>query len=165
MRQKRARTGSHVKIIPPSFYKLTLEEGFYALSQIRYRVQTRLTIIDDPTVPTSIIAFEVEESLDDIIYCLAEGTLLFDVEADAKATYGKLVARGLGRDKDQWSDHYPIVATGAPTTRPADGYIFAKDPDPVAWGVGRFDPKGGLCPATAEHYVTSGWPISENWSW
>jgi len=164
MRQKRPRTGSHIKVIPPSFYKLTLEEGFYALSQIRYRAQTRITVIEDPT-QFAQNDFEVEESLDVITYCLAKGTLIFDVEADTKATYGKLIARGLFRDKNKWPQHFPIVATDAPATRPADGYLFAKDPNPVAWGVGRFDPEGGLCPQTAERFVTSGWPISENWAW
>lgn len=163
MRQKRAPTGSNIKRIPPSFYKLTLEEGFYALTQVRYRVQTRTTIIN-PDDPPAVSAFEVESSLDDIQYCLAEGTLVLDVAADTTATFGKLILRGLGRDKDAFPNHYPVVATDAPTTRPADGRVFAKDPDPVSWGVGRFDPDSGLCPR-GKHFVTSGWPISENWTW
>lgn len=163
LRQKRARTGSNIKRIPPSFYKLTLEEGFYALTQVRYRVQTRNTIIA-PDDPQSVVDFEIESSLEDFEYCLAEGTLVFDVQADRTATFGKLVARGLGRDKDKFGEHFPIVATDAPTTRPADGRVFAKDPDPVSWGVGRFDADSGLCPR-GEHFVTSGWSISGNWSW
>lgn len=164
LRDKQPRTGTHIKRIPPSFYKMTLEEGFYALTQINYRIQTRTTIIEDPSQPTALTQFEIESSLDDRRYCLAEGTLIFDVQEDTAATFGKVVIRGLGRDREQDAAHFPIVATDSPTTRPADGYIFAKDPDPVAWGVAHFDPDNGLC-QNGEHFVTSGWPISENWSW
>lgn len=166
LRDKRPRTGTHIKRIPPSFYKFTLEEGLYALTQINYRIQTRPTIINDPTQPSAIIDFEIEASLDDFRYCLSEGTLVFDVQKDTTATFGKLIIRGLGRVRHDYDfeNHAPIVAVEAPTTRPADGHLFAKDPNPVAWGVGHFDPNSKMC-QSGDHFVTSGWPISKEWVW
>lgn len=165
LKQNRSRTGSHIKRIPPSFYKLTLEEGFYALTQINYRIQTRTPIILDPEDPGGVIDAEIDRSLDIFQYCLADGTLLFDVTADTKATLGKIMIRGMGRDKDAYAGHKPIAATGAPTTRPADGFIFAKDPDPVAWGIGYFDAETMCQGQRDKQFVTSGWALDDSWVW
>lgn len=162
--EKRPRTGSHIKRVPPSFYKLTLEEGFYALTQVNYRIQTKIPIIFDPTEAGAVIDAELERSLEDFQYCLAKGTLLFDVEKDKTATFSRIMFRGLGRDKEERPTHVPIAAAEDPTTRPADGYIFAKDPDPVSWGAGYFDAESGMC-QRGEHFVVSGWKMSDSWRW
>lgn len=162
--EKYARVGSRIKRKPPRFETLLLEEGSYALTQISYRIQTSLTFILDPFDPPAVINTEIDRSLEDIRYCLSEGTLIFDVEADKTATFGKLVFNAIAKDKDKHPGHHPIAAADAPTTRPADGYIFNKDPDSASWGVGRFNALRDLCPR-GNHYNVSAWPISKDWNW
>ena len=140
------------------------EEGLYALTSVHFRVPKKTWVgfngyIDEVSGVRRSVP---PDWLTTYSYCLAEGTLLFDVEIDKVNALGDLLIHGLTRDESSYAEHHPIIATEAPTEHVESTNLYLKSPDRTVWGVGRFETS--MCPEDTD-FVTSGWKLAEDWSW